>query len=59
MALLALGSGSNRCPADKDITGSGGDGHAVLVCDLKQDHPGPLHYDRVDRVWWSADPDED
>lgn len=55
MALLALGQGASRCDAEKDITVSGGEGHAVLVCNLKPAHPGPLHYDHVDRTWWSAD----
>jgi hypothetical protein len=26
-----------------------------LVCDLQPGHSGPLHYDKVDSIWWSAD----
>lgn len=33
----------------------GGTGESWLRCDLKPDHPGPLHYDEDDRIWWFAD----
>jgi hypothetical protein len=34
---------------------SGPDEHgAYLRCDLAPGHPGPLHYDSADRIWWFA-----
>jgi hypothetical protein len=33
---------------------SGGDG-GYLRCDLAPDHPGPLHYDESDEIWWFSD----
>jgi hypothetical protein len=57
--LLTLALRGERCTEEKDITVGGGNGHAILVCDLKPGHPGPLHYDHVDRVWWSVDKGDD
>ena len=28
---------------------------AELRCDLPPKHPGPLHYDDYDQIWWSSD----
>jgi hypothetical protein len=25
----------------------------VLVCSLGPNHPGPLHYDAIDGIWWA------
>ena len=31
----------------------------LLTCDLSPDHPGELHFDEVDRIWWKRDGDPD
>ncbi len=32
-----------------------GDQTVFLRCDLRENHPGPLHYDAADQIWWHAD----
>jgi hypothetical protein len=44
---------------DKRATVRGfGDEAGYLQCDLTPGHPGPLHYDAGDRIWWAADSDD-
>lgn len=43
---------ANRCGASRAV--GGGDG-AYLQCDLSDGHPGPLHYDDADEIWWYSD----
>jgi hypothetical protein len=53
--LLKLVLRGENCDAEKQV-GSIPPGKAgLLICDLKPGHQGPLHYDKVDRIWWSAD----
>lgn len=40
---------ASRCPESVDVGGGTG---AYLQCDLTEGHPGPLHYDRADGIWW-------
>jgi len=43
---------AGRCGASRAV--GGGDG-AYLQCDLADGHPGPLHYDDSDEIWWFSD----
>jgi hypothetical protein len=55
--FLSLVWRGENCPASA-IVGSvaePGTAPGTLQCGLKPGHPGPLHYDAVDRIWWSAD----
>jgi hypothetical protein len=49
--LLKLALRGEVCPAEAQV----GADSVGLVCDLNPGHPGPLHYDRIDRIWWFAD----
>jgi hypothetical protein len=51
--LLSVVRRGAHCAAEQEV--SGGDDRAYLLCDLKPDHDGPLHFDVTDRIWWSAD----
>jgi hypothetical protein len=51
--LLSVVRRGLHCAAEHEV--SGGDERAYLRCDLKVPHPGPLHYDAYDKIWWSAD----
>ena len=42
-----------RCTTWRNI--SGGEGGGYLQCDLTDGHPGPLHYDESDEIWWFSD----
>jgi hypothetical protein len=55
-ALLSTTSRrADQCLAHVPVSG---EIDAVLICDLKRDHPGPLHYDRTDEIWWASGPQE-
>lgn len=51
--FLRIKRRGERCPETATVTGAPED--SALVCDLNPDHPGPLHYDDTDQVWWAAD----
>ena len=48
--LKTTNRAAGRCEAEAPISDL-----ASLLCDLTRDHPGPLHYDRTDGIWWAAD----
>ncbi len=50
--LLRIVERGERCAETARVTAADDDG--LLICDFKPDHPGPLHYDKVDKIWWSA-----
>jgi hypothetical protein len=50
--LLKIVRRGPRCGVRRNV--SGGDG-GYLRCDLAPDHPGPLHYDESDEIWWFSD----
>lgn len=50
--LLKIVRRGETCPAGVTVTG---EADASLICDLEPDHPGPLHYDATDAIWWSTD----
>lgn len=56
--LIRLALRGEHCTEEADVTVGGGEGHAVLICDLQAQHPGPLHYDMQERVWWAKDGDD-
>jgi hypothetical protein len=51
--LLKIVRRGVRCVAYRGI--GGGDGNGYLRCDLASGHPGPLHYDESDEIWWFSD----
>ena len=51
--LLRTVSRGAHCIAVASV--GGGEGGGYLMCSLKPDHPGPLHYDDQDQIWWFAD----
>lgn len=34
---------------------SGDEENTELICGLQDGHPGPLHHDGVDGIWWALD----
>ena len=48
-----------RCTATARVGAvDDGDQSGTLLCNLQPEHPGPLHYDAADRIWWSAGGDD-
>jgi hypothetical protein len=59
-ALLAIVRRGLRCQEWAQVGNTVGNTDdspttGTLVCNLKPGHPGPLHYDATDRIWWRAD----
>lgn len=52
--LLRIVRRGPDCGAVKPVSGPNEHG-AYLRCDLGPDHPGPMHYDSADLIWWFAD----
>lgn len=53
--LLSVVRRGSRCPAWQPVSSPDGEQLTHLACNLKPDHPGPLHFDEADGIWWAAD----
>ena len=53
--LLSVVRRGPRCDQWQLVTSSDGEQSAHVACNLKPGHPGPLHYDEADGIWWAVD----
>jgi hypothetical protein len=55
--LLKVKMRGAHCDASAVVSGSDM-GAVYLLCNLAIGHPGPLHYDAIDEIWWAGGTDE-
>lgn len=51
--LLGTALRGPHCSTMAAVSGSDDVEKSWLLCDLKPDHDGPLHYDATDHIWWA------